>query len=101
MITSVFALHEKKNFHLFHKFLKICEKDRKNHIFVSFRMFPFQGIIILPELFFKPKCKKAANAYSCVNMKFLYTVAGRKDEIFCCIVTKTSDFSLVFRSTFR
>ena len=74
MITSVFALHKKKNFRLFHKFSKICEKDRKNHIFVSFRMFPFQEIITLPELFFKPKCKKTASFRKCVFL--------RKYEIF-------------------
>ena len=43
----------------------------------------------------------SANAYYCVNMTFLYTIAGRKDEIFCRIVTKKSDFLLVFRSTLR
>ena len=31
------ALHETKNFRL----TKICEKDRKGHILISFRMFPF------------------------------------------------------------
>ena len=36
-------LHDKKNFRL----TKICEKDRKDHIFVGFRMFPFHGNIIL------------------------------------------------------
>ena len=35
-------LHEKKNFRL----TKICEKGRKVHIFVSFRMFSFQGNIM-------------------------------------------------------
>ena len=34
-------------------------------------------------------------------MKFSYAIAGRKDEIFCRIVTKTCNFLLVFRSTFR
>ena len=43
----------------------------------------------------------STNAYSYVNMKFLCKIAGRKDEIFCGIVTKTSDFSLAFMSFFR
>ena len=43
----------------------------------------------------------SVNAYSCVNIKFSYTIAVRKDEIFCRFVTKTSDFSPAFRSTFR
>ena len=36
------TLHEKKNF----RHAKICEKERKDHIFISFRMFPFDGNII-------------------------------------------------------
>ena len=35
-------LHEK----IFFRLTKICEKDRKVHIFVRFRMFPFYGNII-------------------------------------------------------
>ena len=75
----------KKKFRL----TKICEKDRKDHIFISFRMFPFRGNIIFSEFCFKQKCKKAAsssNAYSCVNMKFLYAIAVRKDEIFYVVL---------------
>ena len=37
----------------------------------------------------------------CVNMIFSYTIAGCKDEIFCSIVTKTSKYEMIFRSTFR
>ena len=39
---SVLPVHEKINFSL----TNICEKDRKDHIFVSFLMFPFHGNII-------------------------------------------------------
>ena len=39
---SVLPVHEKINFRL----TNICEKDRKDHIFVSFLMFPFHGNII-------------------------------------------------------
>ena len=51
-----------------------CEKGRKDHIFVSFRMFPFHGNIIFSELSFKRKCKKAASFRKCVFL--------RKYEIF-------------------
>ena len=39
---SVLPVHEKINFRL----TNISEKDRKDHIFVSFLMFPFHGNII-------------------------------------------------------
>ena len=59
---ATFPLHENKNFRL----MKICEKDRKDHIFISFRMFPFHGNIIFSKLSFKRKCKKAASFRKCV-----------------------------------
>ena len=55
------SLHEKKDFRL----TKICEKGRKDHIYVSFRMFPFHGNITFSELSFKRKCKKAASFRKC------------------------------------
>ena len=55
----------KKDFRL----TKICEKDRKDHIFVSFRMFPFDGNIIFSELSFKRKWKKAASFRKCVFLR--------------------------------
>ena len=64
------TLHEKKNFCL----TKICEKCRKDRIFVCFCMFPFHGNIIFYELSFKRKCKKAASFRKCVFL--------RKYEIF-------------------
>ena len=54
--------------------MKKGEKGRKDHIFVSFRMSPFHGNIILSELSFKRKCKKAASFRKCVFL--------RKYEIF-------------------
>ena len=76
--------------------MKIYEKDRKDHIFISFRMFPFYGNIIFSELSFKRKCKKAAffrNAYCCVNMKFSYARAVRKDEIFYVVFLRKQGIS--------
>ena len=91
-INQKHPLHVKKDFRL----TKISEKDRKYPIFVSFRMFPFHGIIIFSELSSNENVRKqhlSANAYFCVNMNFSYTIP-------CRIVTKTSNFLLVFRSTF-
>ena len=64
------TLHENKNFRL----TKICEKDRKDNIFIRFRMFPSYGNIIFSELSFKRKCKKAVSFRKCVFL--------RKYEIF-------------------
>ena len=55
----------KKKFRLL-RLLKICEKGRKDHIFVSFRMFSFHGNIIFSELSLKWKGKKAACFRKCV-----------------------------------
>ena len=93
--TNCLALHEKNNFCL----TKICEKDRKYHIFVSFRMFPFRGNIAFSELSFKRKYKKAAtfrNAYSCENVKFLYAIAICKDEIFDVVLQQKQVIDQLF-----
>ena len=85
------SLHEKKHFRL----TKICGKCRKERIFVCFRMFSFHGNIIFGELSLKRNVRKqhlSVTAYFCANIKFSYMIAGRKDEIFCRIVTKKGDF---------
>ena len=46
--------------------------DRKDHIFISFRMFPNKNV---------RKQHLSENMYSCVNMKFTYTIAVRKDVV--------------------
>ena len=74
-----------KNFRL----TKICEKDRKDHVFVSHCMFPLQEIpnyLIFPSNENVRKQHLSANAYSCINMKFSYTVAVRKDDIFYVVL---------------
>ena len=80
----------KKEFRL----TKICEKGRKDHIFVSFHMFQFHGNIIFSELSFKRKCKKASSFRKCVFLSkweiFIYnswfnytlTIFKQKDGIF-------------------
>ena len=54
--------------------MKICEKGRKDHIFISFRRFPFNGNIVFSELSFKRKGKKATSFCKCIFL--------RKYEIF-------------------
>ena len=46
--------------------------DRKDYIFISFRMFPNENV---------RKQNLYANMYSCVNMKFSYTIAVPKDVV--------------------
>ena len=85
LFTERKTLHENKNFCL----TKICEKDTKDHIFISFRMFPFHGNIIFLNFPSKENVRKqhlSTSAYSCVNMKFLYMIAMRNDEIFYLIL---------------
>ena len=94
------TLHENKNFHL----TKICEKDRNDHIFISFRMFPFHKNVF-SERSFKRKCMKAASFRKCVFLRkyetFVYDSCAYRWNFLCIFVTKTSDFSPAFKSTFR
>ena len=93
----------KKIIFIFQKFLKSAEKTIFSFVFVCFR---FTEISYFPSFPSNENVRKqhlSANVYFCINMKFSYMIARRKDNIFmkCRIVTKTSDFLLVFRSTFR
>ena len=78
--------------------MKICEKDRKDHIFINVRMFPFHGNIMFSELFFKRKCKKAASfrkcvflrkyeifVQQCVKMKFSMSFCYENKRFFTCV----------------
>ena len=79
------APHENKNFRL----TEICEKDRKDHIFISFCMLPFHGNIIF--FFSDENVRKqhlSANVYSCISMKFLYAIAVRKNKIFYVVLLR-------------
>ena len=66
------SLQEKKNLRL----TKICEKDRKDHISVSFCIITFHGNINFFGLSFKRKCKK--------SVYFFKSVFLRKYESFVC-----------------
>ena len=83
------------------KFVKKTEKIIFSLVFVSFRFTEISYFLNFPSNENVRKQHLSANAHSCVNMKFLYAIAMCKDEIFCRFVTKTSDFSPAFRSTFR
>ena len=77
------TLHENKSFCLRNR------KDRKHHIFISFCMFLFHGNIIFSELSENVRNQHLlANAYSCLDIKFSYTKAVRKDEIFFVVLLR-------------
>ena len=64
---------------------KICEKGRKDRIFISFRMFPFHRNIIFSELSFERNCKKAASCRKCIFLReyeIFYVVLLRQQAIF-------------------
>ena len=91
----------KKRIFVLQKFVKRTEKIF-SLVFVCFRFTEISYFLSFPSNENVRKQHLSANAYFCVNMKSLYTIAGRKDEIFCRIGTKTflRNFLLVFRSTF-
>ena len=85
LIINYLHCMKKKNFRL----RKICEKGEKYHIFFSFYMFSFYENIIFFNFPSNENVRErylSANAYSCVNMKFWYTIAGRKDENFYVVL---------------
>ena len=92
-------LHEKKNFSL----TKIPEKNKKDHIFVSFRMIPFHENIIFSELSFKRKCKKTTSFRKCVFLRkyevSVYASCIQRWNFLFRIVTKCLGVN-VLRSTF-
>ena len=90
----------KKRIFVLRKFVKSAEKIIFSLVFVCFRFTEKSSFLSFPSNENVRKQYLSANAYFSLNMKFLYMIAGHKDEI-CRIVTKTSDFLLVFRSTFR
>ena len=81
------------------KFVKRTEKIIFSLVFVCFRFTEISHFLNFPSNENVRKQHLPASVYFCVNMKFSYTIAGRKDKI-CRIGTKTSDFFLVFHSTF-
>ena len=84
----------KKRIFVLPKLLKRAEKIIFSLVFVCFRFTEISHFLSFPSNENVRKQHLFANAYGCVNMKFSYTIATGKDEIFtyCRIVTKTSDF---------
>ena len=70
------------------KFVKRTEKIIFSLVFVCFR---FTGILYFLSFPSNENVRKqhlSANAYSCVNMKFSYTITVRKDKIFYIVLLR-------------
>ena len=91
----------KKEFSDWWTFLKRTEKIIFSLVFMYFRFREISYSFNVPSKENVRIQHLSANAYSCVNLKFSYMITVRKDEIFCRIFTKTSNFSPLLRSTFN
>ena len=63
------------------KFVKRTENILFSLVFVCFRFTEISYFLNFPSNENVRKQHLSANVYSCVNMKFSYTIAVRKDEI--------------------
>ena len=92
----------KKNIYfVLHKFVKRTEKILFSLVFTCFCFTEILYFVNFPSNENVRKQHLSANVYSFVNMKLLYAIAvNKKIKILCRIVTKTSSFLAVFRSTF-
>ena len=70
------------------KFVKRTEKIIFSLVFVCFRFTEISYFLNFPSNENVRKQHLSANAYSCVNMKFSYTIAVRKDEIFYVVLLR-------------
>ena len=73
---------------VFRKFVKRTEKIIFSLVFVCFRFTEISYFLNFPSNKNVRKQHLSANAYSCVNMKFSYTIAVRKDEIFYVVLLR-------------
>ena len=89
-LFPAFWLHGKKEFFVLRKFLKRTVK-----IIFCFCFTEILYFLSFPSNKNVRKQGLSANAYSCVSMTFLYTIAGSKYKVFYV------NFWPVFRSTFR
>ena len=64
------------------KFVKSAEKIIFSFVFVYFLFTEISYFLMFPSNENVRKQHLSANVYFCVNMKFSYTIAGRKFEIF-------------------
>ena len=79
MKTKIFVLQ---------KLVKRTEKIIFLLVFASFRFTEISYFLNFPSNENVRKQHLSANAYSCVNMKFSYTIAVRKDEIFYVVLLR-------------
>ena len=70
------------------KFVKRTEKIIISLDFACFRFMKISYSLNFPSNENARKQHLSANAYSCVNMKFSYTIAIRKDEIFYVVLLR-------------
>ena len=70
------------------KFVKRTEKIIFSLVFVCFRFTEISYFLNFPSNENVRKQHLSANVYSCVNMKFSYTIAVRKDEIFYVVLLR-------------
>ena len=70
------------------KFVKRAEKIIFSLVFACFRFTEISYFLNFPSNENVRKQHLSANAYSCVNMKFSYTIAIRKDEIFYVVLLR-------------
>ena len=68
------------------KFVKRTEKIIFSLVFICFRFMEISYFLNFPSNKNVRKQHLSANTYSCVNMKFSYTKAVRKDEIFYVVL---------------
>ena len=74
----------KKRIFFLRKFVKRVEKIIFSLVFVCFRFTEMSYFLNVPLNENVRKQRLSANTYFCVNMKFSYTIAGRKDEMSYC-----------------
>ena len=70
------------------KFVKRAKKIIFSLVFACFRFTEISYFLNFPSNENVRKQHLSANAYSCVNMKFSYTIAVRKDEIFYVVLLR-------------
>ena len=70
------------------KFVKRTKNIIFSLVFVCFRFMEMSYFLNFPSNEHVRKQHLSANAYSCVNMKFSYTIAVRKDEIFYVVLLR-------------
>ena len=81
----------KKRIFVLQKFVKRTEKIIFSLVFICFRFTELSYFLSFPS---NENVRKqhSANAYLCVNMKFSYTIAGCKDEIFMSYCNENKGF---------